>query len=98
MDYAMSVTKLNNENYQLLKHQMRLLLKNQTYTEKIFFIRSEINENQIKLQYIESKENAADFLTRPATKSILKNCKEKVGVVKFDGVKETCKRRSTGQL
>ncbi|KAL3281122.1 hypothetical protein HHI36_004344, partial [Cryptolaemus montrouzieri] len=23
----MSVTKLNNENYQLLKHQMRLLLK-----------------------------------------------------------------------
>lgn len=36
-------------------------------------------QRDIDLEYIESKENFADFLTKPDTKSILMKCREKAG-------------------
>lgn len=50
---------------------------------KYFFIRDEIDRYKINLKYIESKDNAADFLTKAVTKPVLQKCKQKVGLEKI---------------
>lgn len=44
---------------------------------KYFFIRDEVDKNKINLKYV---KNAADFLTKAVTNSILTNCKKQAGI------------------
>lgn len=47
---------------------------------KYFFIRDEIDRHNIDVEYVESANNAADFLTKAVTKTMLKKCKQTIGL------------------
>lgn len=55
--------------------------KNKHISIKVYFRREEVNEKEIRLEYMSTKEKIVDIFTKPLPKDTFEYLREKLGVI-----------------